>query len=160
MYFDVNAGGSNQSDFIQGLIQNYTNGSTVNGTYMWEASQVLLQTILGRVDKTKMFNYMGSLTTPGCSEVVEWVVINDPQNISPTQLQFFTSMWAGNSTFAGGFGNNRMVQAIGNRTIYYYPGINGGNSLANTNGTSSTGSKAILLMASVFTAFMALIAFF
>lgn len=33
-----------------------------------------------------MFNYAGSLTTPPCSEIVDWWVVKQPVNISTTDL--------------------------------------------------------------------------
>ncbi|CAM9221737.1 unnamed protein product, partial [Laminaria digitata] len=34
-------------------------------------------------------HYMGSLTTPPCSEIVRWVVMSSPAVIGETQLQTF-----------------------------------------------------------------------
>jgi carbonic anhydrase len=83
---------------------------------------VEIETFLGTLNMTKLLNYEGSLTTPGCNEIVEWNVIVDPQPISTAQLQFFQKKWATNTTFAKGKGNNRATQAIGDRTIYLYGG--------------------------------------
>jgi carbonic anhydrase len=83
---------------------------------------VELETLLKSLNTTKIFNYEGSLTTPTCSEIVEWNVIVDPQPITSSQLNFFTRRWAGNNTFARGRGNNRVTQPIGDRLIYYYGG--------------------------------------
>jgi len=30
----------------------------------------------------RIYHYAGSLTTPPCSEIVEWIVVDDPQSIS------------------------------------------------------------------------------
>jgi carbonic anhydrase len=54
-----------------------------------------------------MLHYEGSLTTPPCTQNVEWNVMDDPQPISKAQLQLFTSKWEKNMKFAGGNGNNR-----------------------------------------------------
>ena len=66
-----------------------------------------------------MYHYDGSLTTPGCSEIVEWIVLDNLQNISPKQLATFTKKWAGDYSFGRGNGNARVTQPINGRTIYY-----------------------------------------
>lgn len=59
------------------------------------------------------------MTTPGCAEIVEWIVVDSPQPISADQLQKFTAKWADDYNYAGGFGNARIAQPINGRTIYY-----------------------------------------
>ena len=43
------------------------------------------------------YRYMGSLTTPPCSEDVQWFVIEDPIEISQDQIAAFTSLYSGNA---------------------------------------------------------------
>jgi len=81
-----------------------------------------LQKLVDKMDKTKLYHYQGSLTTPPCSEVVEWLVLNDPEPMSQAQFDIFNKRWAGNATFARGNGNNRVVQPLNGRTIYFYSG--------------------------------------
>jgi len=38
------------------------------------------------------FTYSGSLTTPGCNEVVTWVVFKEPLEMTSTQLAYFRSL--------------------------------------------------------------------
>jgi carbonic anhydrase len=54
------------------------------------------------------FRYKGSLTTPPCSEGVEWIVMAEPREISEMQMNAITSHLAG---------NNRPVQSIGSRQV-------------------------------------------
>ena len=109
VYFDVVAGGSTDNSFIQDIITPNASTTIVNGKITWIPTGIEVEGLLNKLDGTKILNYMGSLTTPTCSEIVEWNVINDPQPISPAQLNFFKTKWASNSTFAGGRGNNRAV---------------------------------------------------
>jgi len=54
------------------------------------------------------FAFKGSLTTPPCSEGVQWLVIKQKQSISAQQLKSFTQLYAHNA---------RPVQAINGRAI-------------------------------------------
>lgn len=54
------------------------------------------------------YHYMGSLTTPPCSENVNWNVMNTPVEASVGQLSQFRKLYSG---------NNRPVQNINNRKI-------------------------------------------
>ena len=51
------------------------------------ASQLLPQ------NTTAYFNYTGSLTTPPCSEIVNWIVLKTPIEISKSQIDRFTSIF-------------------------------------------------------------------
>ena len=68
----------------------------------------------------KIFTYDGSLTTPTCDEIINWVVVHDPQPLSQAQFDAINARWAGNSTWNGGTGNgnNRMTMPINQRNIY------------------------------------------
>ena len=54
------------------------------------------------------FRYGGSLTTPPCSERVSWTVLSTPIEMSPAQIQAFTSLYSG---------NNRPVQPLNSRAV-------------------------------------------
>jgi carbonic anhydrase len=43
------------------------------------------------------YTYMGSLTTPPCSEDVLWLVLKQPQHISPEQLAIFARLYENNA---------------------------------------------------------------
>ena len=55
---------------------------------------------------TKSYRYDGSLTTPPCSEVVKWIVMQSPIQLSAAQIWRFSTIIAG---------NNRPVQPLHNR---------------------------------------------
>jgi carbonic anhydrase len=45
----------------------------------------------------RYFTYMGSLTTPPCSEGVQWVVMRQPVTVSPEQIELFARIYPMNS---------------------------------------------------------------
>ena len=56
----------------------------------------------------KYFTYMGSLTTPRCTEDVLWIVMKQPVQASADQLNLFTRLYPMNA---------RPTQASSGRTI-------------------------------------------
>ena len=56
------------------------------------------------------YRYGGSLTTPPCSEIVEWVVFRDPIAASKEQIDAFARLYPV---------NNRPVQALNDRSIVF-----------------------------------------
>jgi hypothetical protein len=69
-------------------------------------------------EKENLYTYRGSLTTPPCSEIVTWFVVNQPQQISREQVSQINSLYRNNTKFAGGRGNNRLPQPLNERYIY------------------------------------------
>lgn len=61
------------------------------------------------LDFDKNYSYMGSFTTPPCTEDIEWILLQTIETISPAQLAVFTSKLAEDNAFAGGNGNNRAI---------------------------------------------------
>lgn len=59
-------------------------------------------------DSVHVYRYSGSLTTPPCSENVLWLVIAEPIELSPEQIETFENLYAG---------NNRPLQPLNSRTI-------------------------------------------
>ncbi len=58
---------------------------------------------------TGFYHYVGSLTTPPCSEDVKWYVRKTPTQLSKDQIAAFTAVYDH---------NNRPVQALNERTLY------------------------------------------
>ena len=59
-------------------------------------------------DDKSYYNYIGSLTTPPCSEGVSWHVMKTPIEVSSGQIAKFTSIYSGNS---------RPVQPLNRRIV-------------------------------------------
>uniref|UniRef100_A0A673Z874 Carbonic anhydrase n=1 Tax=Salmo trutta TaxID=8032 RepID=A0A673Z874_SALTR len=47
--------------------------------------------LLEGVDRTKYYRYLGSLTTPNCSEAVVWTVFKDPIRVSQDLIDLFST---------------------------------------------------------------------
>eukprot|EP00456_Euglypha_rotunda_P093243 TRINITY_DN983_c0_g1_i7.p1 TRINITY_DN983_c0_g1~~TRINITY_DN983_c0_g1_i7.p1 ORF type:complete len:490 (+),score=50.75 TRINITY_DN983_c0_g1_i7:105-1574(+) len=71
----------------------------------------LADALLPKDQTNEYFNYLGSLTTPPCSEVVNWFVMTTPLHASPEQLDYFRNLLGVNS---------RPVLDIGNRVVTLY----------------------------------------
>ena len=63
------------------------------------------------VDRTQ-YRYPGSLTTPPCSEGVQWIVFREPIEMSPEQMQAMTQILGK---------NNRPRQGLGGRSVNLDP---------------------------------------
>lgn len=63
------------------------------------------------------FRYMGSLTTPNCSEVVEWTVMETPIYVKPSEIERFRQVLNHEERLMRL--NYRPVQEIGNRQVEY-----------------------------------------
>lgn len=60
-------------------------------------------------DRGEYFLYNGSLTTPPCTEGVQWIVIKQPIIASPEQIQHYHDLL--------GFDNNRPIQPHNSRVV-------------------------------------------
>ena len=103
------------NEFIQNTIEKFNQVENATFEMSWMICNGELE---------NYFHYTGSLTAPihknDCTENVTWTVIKDPMGITLDQLNFFNNRWKNNQTFAGGNGNNRILQDLNNRTVYYH----------------------------------------
>ena len=59
----------------------------------------------------RYFTYMGSLTTPPCSEGVQWVVMRQPVTMSPEQIELFARMYPMNARPVQQASGRRILQS-------------------------------------------------
>jgi carbonic anhydrase len=59
----------------------------------------------------RFFTYMGSLTTPPCSEGVQWVVMRQPVTMSPEQIELFARIYPMNARPVQQAGGRRILQS-------------------------------------------------
>ncbi|KAF4149504.1 Eukaryotic-type carbonic anhydrase [Phytophthora infestans] len=71
------------------------------------------------VKKNHLMNYSGSLTTPGCSEVVDWWVLIQPISISLADFQKMQTLY-GELPVTSNSTDNRPTQPLNDREIIYY----------------------------------------
>ncbi len=65
---------------------------------------------LMRIVKTdEFYHYEGSLTSPPCTEGVQWIVFHEPLYISEEQVAIINHHFEDDFNFAGGNGNNRIT---------------------------------------------------
>jgi len=115
--FEVDHSGKNNS-FVykfQKLLKNITLGKTNVDMDSFELHDAFM------VPTDKFFHYQGSLTTPPCSEAVQWVVFDAHSNISHAQMVELRSL-RGDTNMTGTpkyLNNNyRPIQHLNGRTIY------------------------------------------
>jgi carbonic anhydrase len=59
----------------------------------------------------RYYTYMGSLTTPPCSEGVQWVVMRQPVTMSPEQLELFARIYPMNARPVQQASGRRILQS-------------------------------------------------
>lgn len=74
-------------------------GSTVTAPLPWNSMAP---------KKFRAYNYPGSLTTPPCTQPVDWYLVDQPITMSPAQIAAFTARYSN---------TNRPVQPVNGRTV-------------------------------------------
>ncbi len=113
----VHKSAAGQLAVVAVLLDSGTANSLVNNvwTYMPLGEGDRVRMPLGLVDMTALlptdqryYQFMGSLTTPPCSENVLWMVLKQPQTISRDQIRLFSQLFPNNA---------RPVQPVNGRVI-------------------------------------------
>jgi hypothetical protein len=69
------------------------------------------------VEVDRYYTYPGSLTTPGCTEGVRWIVLKDALGVSPRATERLHELIAGFPGYDGYGNNNRPTQPLKDREI-------------------------------------------
>lgn len=83
-----------ENPFIQAL---WNHIPLVSGQAMASGPDIAADLSAFLPKERQLFNYMGSLTTPPCSEGVQWFVFKEPVEVSPEQLRTFARLYANNA---------------------------------------------------------------
>ena len=59
----------------------------------------------------RYFTYMGSLTTPPCSEGVQWIVMRQPVTVTAEQIELFARIYPMNSRPLQAAAGRRILQS-------------------------------------------------
>ncbi len=59
----------------------------------------------------RYYTYMGSLTTPPCSEGVQWIVMRQPVTVTPEQLEIFARIYPMNARPVQQLAGRRIIQS-------------------------------------------------
>ncbi|KAM6897005.1 uncharacterized protein FYW49_018402 [Xenentodon cancila] len=75
---------------------------------------ISLEKLIGHVDLTKFYRYMGSLTTPNCTESVVWTVFHEPIQVKKDLILKFPSVTSKTDVY-------RPIQDLKGRQVYASP---------------------------------------
>ena len=97
--------------FLNQLIQKQNANQTT------QPEPLFLKSLLAQVDFTRIYHYKGSLTTPPCTEGIEWFVVLEVQSATTAQAATFRALWEENPEYAAYLGNNRVTQELNQRVV-------------------------------------------
>lgn len=135
------------TSFLNGSV---TTSSNVNASEQFNfMTEIFSSSVLGT---NQYYAFNGSLTTPGCTEGINWHVLANPLTISRRQLAIFLNALAVrqntvNGTVTGSRGgDNRDIQALNGRTI-----------LASFAATTSAAPSVLAIISLIFASALALL---
>ncbi|XP_071318514.1 carbonic anhydrase XVb [Trachinotus anak] len=80
-------------------LTSYLTSITNSGDSVKMAPGISLDDLLGGVDRSSYYRYLGSLTTPTCNEAVVWTVFKEPIKVSKDLIDLFsTTLHVSNSS--------------------------------------------------------------
>jgi len=122
-FFEINA---EDNDAIDPLVEVLEHIMNPNDKYDMTASIFKITDLIGEAISSSSTNnstsgyssYSGSLTTPGCMEIVNWINFLKPINMSANQLAKFRMLKDANNNDV--VDNFRPPQPLNNRTVTFY----------------------------------------
>lgn len=93
---------------------NLTSYLNVSGSEMNVTPGISISDLIGSVNLTKYYRYMGSLTTPNCNEAVVWTVFHEPINIHRDLVDKFANKTEVKNVY-------RPVQDLHGRRVFASP---------------------------------------
>ena len=100
IFFDEKEGGNIENAFIDSLELDEEDPVV---------EEIPLHHLLRIVKTDEFYHYEGSLTSPPCTEGVQWIVFHEPLYISEEQVAIINNHFEDDFNFAGGNGNNRIT---------------------------------------------------
>lgn len=122
VFFEVQDGASNNAFLDSLMVDRLDTSANTGPSSAMNVNNLNLEDFLKSVDFRSYWNYNGSLTTPPCTEGIEWTVIETPIPISRSQFEHYEKLWAGDANYANGKGNNRVVNSISDHNLYFQSG--------------------------------------
>jgi len=111
----------------------------------------LMTSVFNQTGCAKYYAFNGSLTTPGCTEGINWRVLATPLKISRTQLKTFMDVLAMRQGGSARGGDNRDVQPRNARTIMLATDMKDMPGMTTTNAMATTTTTTTVLVKGTFT---------
>ena len=105
------------SELVESVVVNAPEEADEEVELEEEADPLELLPLGGASAATSYFTYPGSLTTPGCSEGVRWLVLEETLGVSPSVTERLHELIAGFPGYDGYENNNRPTQPLNDRVV-------------------------------------------
>ncbi|XP_030256959.1 carbonic anhydrase-like [Sparus aurata] len=112
--FFINATEDGDASGPWGELTSYLTNITGVGTEVNITHPISINDLIGDVNLTKFYRYLGSLTTPDCNEAVVWTVFQEPININKNLIQLFPEKTKLSNVY-------RPTQNLNTRQVYASP---------------------------------------